>query len=156
MWSLNSHQLCDGRSKHHQLLVLAEEEVQAGEVAVLLVGKLLLGQILGHDGFHLQTHVISQEGEEMVLHVTVDKRVSKDPVQQRVPGQVQDPVCHLIHSLRSACWGEHGKADVLKNVDMNIRHREHRSADEHAEQSAERRLEPRDVDQQPVLRIKAH
>lgn len=35
---------------------------------------------------HLQTHVVRQEGEEMMLHVAADQRVSKDPVQNQVPG----------------------------------------------------------------------
>lgn len=52
--SLQPHQLRDGRSKHHQLLVPVEEELQARQVSVLLVRKLLLAQVLGHDGFHLQ------------------------------------------------------------------------------------------------------
>ncbi len=38
---------------------------------------------------------------------------------------------------------------------MYVRHREHCPAHQHAEQSADRRLEPRDVDQQPVLWIQA-
>lgn len=53
--SLQRHQLRDGRSQHHQLLVPVEEEAEAGGVAVLLVRELLLGQIPGHDGLHLQT-----------------------------------------------------------------------------------------------------
>lgn len=51
--SLHSHQLCDGRGEHHQLLVFVEEKVKAGEVAVLLVWKLLFSQVLGHDRLHL-------------------------------------------------------------------------------------------------------
>lgn len=39
----------------------------------------------------------------------------------------------------------------LENVDVDVGHREHRPACEHAEQSAVRRLKPGDVDQQPVL-----
>ncbi len=38
---------------------------------------------------------------------------------------------------------------------MDVRHREHCSANKHTEQSADSRLEPRDVDQQPVLGIQA-
>lgn len=49
----------------------------------------------------------------MVLHVAVDKRVSKNPVQQRVTRQVQDSVGHLVDPLGSAGRGEHGEADML-------------------------------------------
>lgn len=52
---LHPHQLCDRRGEHHQLLVFVEENVEAGEVAVLLVRELLFSQVLGHDGLHLQT-----------------------------------------------------------------------------------------------------
>lgn len=38
---------------------------------------------------------------------------------------------------------------------MDVRHGEHRSANQHAEQGGERRLEAGHVDQQPVLRIQA-
>lgn len=43
----------------------------------------------------------------------------------------------------------------LEYVDVDVRHSERVSADEHAKQSTERRVEPRDVDQQPVLRVQA-
>lgn len=89
----------------------------------------------------------------MMFHMAVDKRVSKNPVQHGVTWQVQDSVGHLVDPLWSARRGEHGEANVLENVDVDVRHREHCSADEHAEQSAERRVEPGDVDQQPVLRV---
>lgn len=65
---------------------------------------------------YLQTHVIRQEGEEVVLHVAVDKRVSKDPVQQRVTRQVQDSVGHLVDPLGPAGRREHGQADVLRRT----------------------------------------
>lgn len=55
---LDPHQLCDRRGEHHQFLVFVEEKVEAGEVAVLLVWELLFGQVLGHDGLHLQTHTV--------------------------------------------------------------------------------------------------
>lgn len=48
-----------------------------------------------------------------MLHVAVNKRVSKHPVQQDVPGQVQDPVGHLVDPLGSAGGREHVEADVL-------------------------------------------
>ncbi len=50
----------------------------------------------------------------MVLHVTADERVSKHPVQQEVPRQVQDSVGHLVDPLWSTRWGEHVEADVLQ------------------------------------------
>lgn len=58
--------------------------------------------------------------------MTVDKRVSKDPVQQQVPGQVQDPVSHLVDPLWSVCWGEHGEADVLQ-ITQRVREESERS-----------------------------
>lgn len=63
---------------------------------------------------YLQTHVIWEEGEEVMLHVAVDERVSKHPVQQDVAGQVQDAVGHLVDPLRSPGRGEHVEADVLR------------------------------------------
>lgn len=57
--SLHPHQLCDRRGKHHQLLVFVEEELEAGEVAVLLVRQPLFSQKPGHDGLHLQTRGVS-------------------------------------------------------------------------------------------------
>ena len=50
----------------------------------------------------------------MVLHVAVDKRVSKYPVEHGVTRQVQDPVGHLVDPLWSAGWREHVEADVLQ------------------------------------------
>lgn len=41
----------------------------------------------------------------------------------------------------------------LEYVDVDVGHREHGSADQHAEQGAEGRREAGDVDQQPVLRV---
>lgn len=38
----------------------------------------------------------------------------KSPVQQRITGQVQDSVGHLVNPLWSLGWREHGKADVLQ------------------------------------------
>lgn len=52
--SLHPHQLCDGWGENHELLVLVKEELQTGEVAILLVWELLLLQILGHDGLYLR------------------------------------------------------------------------------------------------------
>ena len=43
--------------------------------------------------------MIRQEGEEVVLHMAADERVSEDPVQQRVAGQIQNPVGHLVYPL---------------------------------------------------------
>lgn len=57
--------------------------------------------------------MIRQLGEEVVLHVAVDERVSKHPVQQEVPGQVQDAVAHLVDPFGSVGRGEHVEADVL-------------------------------------------
>lgn len=51
--SLNAYQLCDGRSQHHELLVSVEEDLQTMKVTVLLVRKLLLSQVPGHDRLHL-------------------------------------------------------------------------------------------------------
>ena len=50
----------------------------------------------------------------MVLHVAVDKRVSKNPVEHGVTRQVQDPVGHLVDPLWSAGRREHVEADVLQ------------------------------------------
>lgn len=50
----------------------------------------------------------------MVLHVAVDQRVSEHPVQQRVTGQVQDAVGHLVNSLWSTGRGKHRQTDVLR------------------------------------------
>lgn len=58
--------------------------------------------------------MIGEEGEEMVLHMAVDKRVSKHPVQQEVPRQVQDSVGHLVDPLRPAGRREHVEANVLQ------------------------------------------
>lgn len=58
--------------------------------------------------------MIRQEGEEMMLHVAVYKRVSERPVQQEVTWQVQDAVGHLVDPLRSTGRGEHVEADVLR------------------------------------------
>lgn len=65
--------------------------------------------------------MIGQEGEQMVLHVTVDKRVSKHPVQQEVPRQVQDAVGHLVDPLGSAGRREHVEADVLSITHKSVR-----------------------------------
>lgn len=43
----------------------------------------------------------------------------------------------------------------LENVDMYVGHGEHGSAQQHAGQSSEGRLEARDVDQQPVVGVEA-
>lgn len=43
----------------------------------------------------------------------------------------------------------------LEDVDMDVRHGEHGSADKHAEQGSVGRQEAGHVDQQPVLRIQA-
>lgn len=88
-----------------------------------------------------------------MLYVAVDERVSEDPVQQGVPGQVQDAVGHLVDPFGSLGGREHGEADVLEDVDVDVWNREHGSADQHAEQSAEWRTERRHMDEQPVLRI---
>lgn len=50
----------------------------------------------------------------MVLHVAVNERVSKHPVQQEVTRQVQDSVGHLVDPLRSLGRREHVEADVLQ------------------------------------------
>ena len=63
---------------------------------------------------YLETHVIRQEGKEVVLHVAADERVSEDQVQQRVAGQIQNPVGHLEYPLGPLLGREHGKADVLE------------------------------------------
>lgn len=62
---------------------------------------------------YLETHVVGEEGEQVVFHVTVDEGVSEDPVQQGVPGKVQNPVGHLVNPLGPAGRGEHRQADVL-------------------------------------------
>lgn len=41
----------------------------------------------------------------------------------------------------------------LEDVDVDVRHREHGSACQHAEQRRGGRLEPGHVDEQPVLRV---
>lgn len=64
--------------------------------------------------------MIRQEGEEMVLHVAVDQRVSKNPVQQDVPWEVQDSVGHLVDPLGSAGRGEHVEADVLPSRHRSV------------------------------------
>lgn len=43
----------------------------------------------------------------------------------------------------------------LEDVDVDVGHREHGPAHQHAKQSAEERLEAWDVDQQPVLWVQA-
>lgn len=58
--------------------------------------------------------MVGQEGEEVVLHVAADERVSEDPVEQRVAGQVQHPVGHLVDPLGPLGGREHGEADVLQ------------------------------------------
>ncbi len=70
--SLHSHQLCDRWGEHHQFLVFVEEKVQAGEVAVLLIRKLLFSQELGHDGLHLERH-----GVALMLKRIVEKKQLK-------------------------------------------------------------------------------
>lgn len=72
------------------------------------------------DRLYLQTHVIRQQREEVVLHVAVDERVPEHPVQQEIPGQVQNPVAHLVDPLRSAGRGEHVQADVLTHTHTNF------------------------------------
>lgn len=62
---------------------------------------------------YLETHVVGEEGEQVVFHVTVDEGVSEDPVQQGVPGKVQNPVGHLVNPLGPTGRGEHRQADVL-------------------------------------------
>lgn len=86
-----------------------EREQGAGETQRVLVDRL-----------YLQTHVIRQQREEVVLHVAVDERVPERPVQQEIPGQVQNPVAHLVDPLRSAGRGEHVQADVLKHTHTHI------------------------------------
>lgn len=39
---------------HHELLVAAEEELEARQVGVLIVGQLLVMKKLGHQGLHLR------------------------------------------------------------------------------------------------------
>lgn len=60
--------------------------------------------------------MVRQLREEVVLHVAVDERMSEGPVQQEVPGQVQNPVAHLVDPLRSAGRGEHVEANVLTHT----------------------------------------
>lgn len=45
--------------------------------------------------------------------MAADERVTTHPVQQRVAGQVQDAVRHLVDPLGPAGRGEHVEADVL-------------------------------------------
>lgn len=70
-WSLDPYKLCDWRGKNHQLLVSVEKEAESGQVGVLMVWELLLLEKLRHNRLHLQTHVVGEEGEEMMLHMAV-------------------------------------------------------------------------------------
>lgn len=51
--SLQPHQLCDGRSLHHELLVALEKQPEPSQVGVLVVWQLLLVEELGHHRLHL-------------------------------------------------------------------------------------------------------
>lgn len=108
-------------------------------------------QKLTDDGFHLQTHVVGQRGEEMVLDVAADQRVSKSPVQDWVSGQVEDSMAHLVDPLWSLLRREHGQTYVLKDVDVNVGQREDVSGKEHtAERSPN--TEPTELNQDPQMR----
>ena len=70
-------------------------------------------------GAHLQTHVVGQHGEEMVLDVAADQRVSESPVQDWVSGQVEDSMAHLVDPLWSLLRREHGQTYVLWDKDKH-------------------------------------
>ncbi len=65
-------------------------------------------------GTDLQTHVVGEAREEVVLHVTVDERVSEDEVEDRVARQVQHPGRHLVDPHRTMLRRVHGQTNVLK------------------------------------------
>lgn len=63
---------------------------------------------------HLEAHVVREAGEEMMLHMAADERVTEGPVEQGVAGQVEDTQAHQVDPLGFPISRKHGEADVLR------------------------------------------
>ena len=71
--SLNSNEVRDRGSVHHELVVILPEDSQPRHVRVLIVLKTTLLEEATNEWLHLETHLVTQLREEVMLHVAVDE-----------------------------------------------------------------------------------